>query len=424
MPHAQGRLRMVDLYCGAGGISEGFQQAGWTVVAGADVDPDAMATYACNFPAAAAVCGDLRAPATKKALLKAASGVDVVAGGPPCQAFSQVRNHSRMIDDPRNSLYREFVKVVSRLQPKALVMENVPGLAQLGVLDQVLHDLSCRGAYRVAAAVVDAAEFGVPQSRRRIVFIGLHRDLDAEPPEVLGTPARAYLERAVRRGAAQYLLRAPGGADELAQLLDPWDESLVTAAQAIGDLSRLAAGNGRHDVGIDAGELPAPASSFQKRARDGAPGTLWNAGVPRMNEDTRLRLGGIPPGGNHLDLAEGLQSRYLSGKRWGPHNGSARLSRRHYYAYRRLHPDIWSWTLNTKADSVYHWSAARALSVREFARLQSFPDRFRFVADSRPGPLPGRVPGGPGHSCYRQVGNAVPPLLAAAIARSLAPLVS
>ena len=124
-------------------------------------------------------------------------------------------------------------------------------------------------------------------------------------------------------------------------------------------------------------------------------------------------------GGNHRDLPERLLERYLTGQRWGQDNGTGRLSRRHFYAYRRLHPDIWAWTLNTKGDSVYHFSQARSLSVREFARLQSFPDRFVFTTDSRRGPLPGRHDGGPAHSRYRQVGNAVPPLLARAAAERI-----
>ena len=95
------------------------------------------------------------------------------------------------------------------------------------------------------------------------------------------------------------------------------------------------------------------------------------------------------------------------------------LSRRHYYAYRRLHPAFWCWTLNTKADSVYHYRELRALSVREFARIQSFPDRFVFATDPRTGVLPGRIDGGAAHSRYRQAGNAVPPLLARAIAEAV-----
>jgi DNA (cytosine-5)-methyltransferase 1 len=109
----------------------------------------------------------------------------------------------------------------------------------------------------------------------------------------------------------------------------------------------------------------------------------------------------------------------MTGDRWGQDNGSGRLSRRHFYAYHRLHPSIWAWTLNTKADAVHYYKHHRALSVREFARLQSFPDRFIFATDSRRGMIAGRHDGGPAHSRYRQVGNAVPPLLARAIAAEL-----
>jgi DNA (cytosine-5)-methyltransferase 1 len=152
--------------------------------------------------------------------------------------------------------------------------------------------------------------------------------------------------------------------------------------------------------------------------RDGGD-EIANVAVPRLNDDTRLRLRAIPPGGNYLDLPQQLTARFLTGQRWGQDNGSGRLSRKHFYAYRRLHPDIWSWTLNTKADSVYHWSRERALSVREFARLQSFPDRYVVTTDERRGDLPGRIPGGAAHSRYRQIGNAVPPLLARAIAEAI-----
>jgi DNA (cytosine-5)-methyltransferase 1 len=158
--------------------------------------------------------------------------------------------------------------------------------------------------------------------------------------------------------------------------------------------------------------------------REGVGSTVVNTSVPRINEDTILRLNGIPKGGNHRDLSEELRERYLTGAKWGPDAGNGRLSRRHYYAYRRLHPGIWSWTLNTKADSVYHYGQPRALSVREFARLQSFPDRFIFTTDPHRGDLRGRIDGGANHSRYRQVGNAVPPLLARAIANAVAELVA
>ena len=133
------RLLVADLFSGAGGLSEGFRQTGCRVLVGSDIDPDACATYAWNFPEAIAVHGDIREAKVRARITEAATmDVDVIVGGPPCQAFSQMRNHSRLIDDPRNSLYREFVRILDKLEPKAFVMENVLGLEQMGVREQVL----------------------------------------------------------------------------------------------------------------------------------------------------------------------------------------------------------------------------------------------------------------------------------------------
>jgi len=410
---------VLDLFCGAGGLSEGFRQAGFRVLAGNDHDPDACATYALNFPAARVVCGDIREPAVRESVLAAASGVRVVIGGPPCQAFSQVRNHVRLIDDPRNSLYREFVETVAALSPDVFVMENVPGLDQMGIREQVLSDLRLDGEYVVRPQLADAGDFGVPQTRKRIIFIGVRAGLGLEPPTLGGSGAVAALElaRGLREGAPHYAVVEARLARVtwLERLLDPDDRSLVTAEQAIGDLEALQRGRRADELPVD--DLPEPSSQYQRDMRDGLGTVIRNVSVPRSNADTVLRLKGIPAGGNHRDLPEALRDRYLTGLRWGPDAGSGRLSRRHYYAYRRLHPGFWSWTLNTKADSVYHYRDPRALSVREFARLQSFPDRFLFSTDARSGPLPGRIEGGAAHSRYRQVGNAVPPLLALAIAQ-------
>lgn len=415
-------VRFIDLFAGAGGLSEGFRaQGAFVPVLASDIDPDACATYAANFPEASVLCGDVRSPALRKRILAEAATVDVVAGGPPCQAFSQVRNHSRLIDDPRNSLYREFVRIVSKLQPRAFVMENVPGMAQMGVLDQVVEDLSCRGAYDVRPTLVDACDFGVPQTRKRLIFLGVHRDVGRPVPELVGSGASSSVAlRRVEATGATYEVAARLGAESMVdRLLDPWDTGVVSVEQALADLVGLEEGTNKQEHRAAAEVYGAISSAYQKAMRDGAPDVVANVGVPKMNGDTAMRLAAIPAGGNYLDLPPELMERYLTGQKWGPHNGSQRLSRRHYYAYRRLHPDVWSWTLNTKADSVYHWAAPRSLSVREFARIQSFPDRFVFTTDPRRGDLPGRIGGGPGHSRYRQAGNAVPPLLAQAIADAL-----
>src|SRR4051812_41253343 len=216
---------MIDLFCGAGGLSVGFARAGFRVVAGSDHDPDAMTTFRGAFPKAVAIVGDVRRPDVRQHVIDAGRGVDVVVGGPPCQAFSQVRNHSRLIDDPRNSLYREFVSVVRDLEPRAFVMENVPGMAQMGVKEQVEEDLGLGGMYRVRAQVVDAADFGVPQTRKRLVFLGLHRDLAVDPPELEGSGASValtLLRESVNGSGYRLGLRADVIAEELlARLRDP-----------------------------------------------------------------------------------------------------------------------------------------------------------------------------------------------------------
>lgn len=416
-------LRIMDLFAGAGGLSEGFRQAGYRVVAGSDYDPDACATYRLNFPEATTICGDIRQPQTRQQVIEAGQDIDVLVGGPPCQSFSQVRNHSRLIDDPRNSLYREFVAILDELQPAAFLMENVPGMAQMGVLEQVAEDLSLGTRYEVNPQVLDAADFGVPQMRKRLIFIGVRRDLGVSPLMIAkGTGATATIAL-VRLEPGKYAMQARGEkADEYIEALaDPENTRLVTARQAISDLRYLR--TGRRDDQMAASKMREPESAYQKLMRAGLEDMLDNVSVPRINADTVTRLRSVPAGGNQRDLTDELKARYISGQKWGQAKGTGALERSHFSAYRRLHPDIWAWTLNTKADSVYHYSFARSLSVREFARLQSFPDRFVFTADPRRSKLPGRMDGGPAHSRYRQVGNAVPPFLAASIAGELARLV-
>jgi len=395
--------------------------AGHEVLGGVDIDPDACATYALNFPGAKTICGDLRNLEAREQATALAKDADIIIGGPPCQSFSQVRNHDRLLDDPRNILYREYVRVLEVAQPLAFVMENVPGLSQMRVQERVARELSLNGTYEVKAQIVDACDFGVPQTRQRIVFLAVHKSLGIRPPELRGTWTSSLinLERRMNGYGAQYQLVGDRIhiARALEELGDPERLGLVSVEQALSDLAHLRAGSRHDEIRVEG--LPPARSAYQRLARQNVSPVLKNVSVPRINRDTALRLDSIPPGGNYLDLPLDLQERYITGEKWGPHNGTGMLARRHYYAYRRLHPAIWAWTLNTKADSAYHWKECRALSVREFARLQSFPDSFIFTTSPGKGNLPGRIDGGPAHSRYRQVGNAVPPLLAKAVAEAV-----
>jgi DNA (cytosine-5)-methyltransferase 1 len=415
----------IDLFCGAGGLSEGLRLAGIRSVVGSDFDEWAGATYRENHEPHGThfVGGDITSAAVRKAIMRAIDGrtIDLVAGGPPCQAFSQVRNHDRSEDDPRNALYRHLMGFIRELQPRAFVMENVVGMKNIAggeIGERIFRDLALGGSYVVGWRVLDAADHGVPQTRRRVLIVGVRRDLGIEPvfPAMRGAFDRAQLVRRVdRRGRVTYV--SPAEQLSLAErdsilerLLDPECTDFVTAEQAIGDLEALAPAERLERKPSDLSiEYPGPARSAYQRLMRGIEEHIFNADVPSIREDTVRRLASIPQGGNFRDLPEELQARYLDGTRWGPDLGRDSLSRKHYYAYRKLHPQFFSWTLNTKTDCVYHYSRPRALSVREFARLHSFPDAYRFLHGDR-------------HSRYRQVGNAVPPLLGRAIGAALLPV--
>ena len=400
-------LIAMDLFCGAGGLSEGLQQAGFKVLAAADHDPDACATYSLNHRGTPVMRGDLTASEIHGQIVEVARGqrLDLLAGGPPCQAFSQIHNHDRLLEDPRNRLYREFVRLLEELRPRALLLENVPGMNQLSggaVREQIEQDLSLGGDYEIVSGVLDAGDFGTPQRRSRLVFFGVERGL-----EPVRLPRGSGLTEHLRGVAADFASELSADLEgPVAALLDPGDLTAVTAAQALSDL--MIAGPTYTSP---------PESAFQEWSRRGSDAPQDHE-PSRIREDTVTRLEAIPPGGNVHDLPDHLLKRYLGDRKWGPVGDGKRLARRHYYAYRRLHPDRLAWTVNTKADFAYHYGPPRGLSVREAARLQGFPDRYHFT--TAPPGTPGQYKNGARHSRYRQVGNAVPVPLAKAIGAATA----
>lgn len=408
-------MRAADLFCGAGGLSEGLRQAGFDIVAAADHDPDACATYRQNFPDTMLIAGDLTARTNHEMLIaeikSSGERLDLLAGGPPCQAFSQIHNHDRLLADPRNRLYREFVQILHEVRPKALLVENVPGMDQLGggeVRRQIERELSLGGDYHVISGVLDAGDFGTPQRRPRLVFIGIENG--GASPEL---PEGSGITRALRTGRGRDgrpALLGCNDAELAARLARPSDKTVVSVWQALSDL-------------IEAGpEYSRKAqSAYQQAAREGSAHPQDHA-PSKIRNDTRLRLEAIPPGGNVYDLPDELLARYLGASKWGPEGNGKTLSRKHFYAYRRLHPEWLAWTANTKADFAYHYCQPRGLSVREAARIQGFPDRFHFT--TAPRGTPGQLKNGSRHSRYRQVGNAVPPTLARALGEQIARLLA
>lgn len=165
------KLKLVDLFCGAGGLSLGFVQQGFYPLLANDIEPCCIDTYAHNHPEMPRdkiVLGDISKVEDKLEQLIGGENVDVVVGGPPCQGFSMA-NRQRIINDPRNKLYKFFVDAVNRIRPKYFVMENVKGMQ--GVSQQVKEDFKAIG-YTVECIVFNAKDFGIPQNRERLVFIG------------------------------------------------------------------------------------------------------------------------------------------------------------------------------------------------------------------------------------------------------------
>jgi DNA (cytosine-5)-methyltransferase 1 len=356
---------VIDLFCGAGGLSEGFRQAGYHVLAGNDFFEAAGETFSATHKEARFLPGAIQQYAVEDFLT--ASGLrfgelDVLVGGPPCQGFS-VYNHQRGLHDERSSLYREYLRLVAGLCPSWVVLENVTGMTSAGggaAVAAIMEGLRNLG-YEVEAKILRAEEYGVPQQRRRLVFIGNRLGLPIEYP----TPTHG-----------------PG--------LRPF----VTIADAISDLPPLSNGQeqGNFLYGVEA------QSGYQDELRCGS-NNVNNHAAARLSRINLNRLKHIPQGGSWRDIPFDLLP-----------EGMKRAKRSdHTKRYGRLHWNGLASTILTKCDP--HWGAYfhpdqdRTITVREAARLQSFPDWFEFKGSRT--------------DQYVQVGNAVPPLLGRAIAQKI-----
>lgn len=177
--------RSIDLFCGAGGMTQGFKYAGYKTILGIDFDKSACNTYKINNPEIDTICGDLTNNTTKELVINIAKRekVDLICGGPPCQGFSLAGK--RFIDDPRNQLFKEYLYLVDNIKPKIFIFENVEGLLtfqQGKVYREILQEFSKIG-YNISAKMLKASEFCVPQKRKRIIIIGIREDISIKPDE-------------------------------------------------------------------------------------------------------------------------------------------------------------------------------------------------------------------------------------------------
>lgn len=382
----------IELCSGMGAIGLGLRSLGFHVAHAYDSWDAAVAVYNHNAPEPVAVECDLLADEghgrVKKDCRKL-DGLDLLAAGPPCKGFSQIRNghHHKAKANQHNRLLEVMPDYVAALRPRLVLIENVPDLIRHRggkTLKDLLARLEAPGPrglrYRVKHDVFDAALYGTPQARRRLLILCVRSGSGEEALPAPG-PDLAPLYAAIRHGG-----EIPQEMESYRSILaDPQDLTMTQAQHALSDIPVLGPGAPEEPRSY----ATSPKTAYQRLMREGAPNRLSNTQTPAVRRETVLRLQQIPPGGCARDIPAHL----LNG-----------LSRRFDSAYRRLHPSAPSTTLSTKYDCVYHFAGERSLSVREYARIQGLPDFVTF-----PQALACR------RSAYEMIGNSVPPLLVRAI---------
>lgn len=344
--------RMIDLFAGVGGLSLGFELSGFEVVVANEYDPSIAEAYIKNRAVHNMIVDDITKLPIRETFGKYRGYVDVVVGGPPCQGFS-AKGQRKSIHDPRNFLFNYFVEVVATVAPQYFVMENVPGLltTEGGYFKKEIMELFGQLGYAVNADVLCAADYGVPQNRHRAFIIGKK---SAGKPVAM--PSKL--------------------------------EKRTTIWEAISDLAFLASGEGQEVQGYRL----APQSQYQKLMRKGSR-ELYNHVATNHSELALTRLAMIPPKGGKEYLPPEHHTKSIYSGTW-----------------ERMDADDISVTITTRFDTpssgkFTHPYLDRAITVREAARIQSFPDAFHFFGNKG--------------SQMKQVGNAVPPLLARAVAGAI-----
>ena len=339
-------MNAIDLFCGAGGLSYGFEKAGVNILLGIDNDAMALKVFEKNHKDAKSICGDItQLHYNDIKELIGDTTIDLIIGGPPCQGMSL--SGPRKFDDPRNKLYLSYIRFVQEIKPKAFVIENVPGLVSLvkgQIKNSIIERLTNLG-YKVGYRILCAADYGVPQSRKRVVFVGLKKEFfDFDRIK---------------------------------------EEDMVTCEMALSDLPPLI-----DSLGEDPAEYETlPQNKYQKLMRKNSV-QVRNHIAAAHSEKVRSIIALVPDGGNYKDLPD-----------------EYRNTRNFHVAWTRFRSDKPAPTIDTGHRHHFHYKYNRVPTVRECARLQSFPDDFIFEGNKT--------------QQFRQVGNAVPPIMAKAIAEAL-----
>lgn len=363
----------IDLFSGCGGMSLGFRMGTFQSILASDIDENCEKTFRTNFPGVPFLRKDIT-EVTKDEVdeLLAGKEPDVIIGGPPCQGFSLAnKNRNKLKDDPRNRLFYHFVKFIDWYSPKAFVMENVKGLLPMKggkVIETIVEEFTNAGAgYTVRYKVLKASDYGVPQTRERVIIIGIRKDLGIEPT-----------------------------------FPKPLEGVTVTVDMAISDLPQIQAGEGEDPM-----KYATPAQNEYQRLMRANSKKVRNHVAMKHTKRLIERFSAIGPGQSLVDVWD----THGAVKRGAPTEKSTiKFSQNN----QRVYGDRPAPTIAASFQSNFiHPHLNRNFTAREGARLQSFPDDFIFEG------MRTKMSWEKGLSQYQQIGNAVPVLMAKAIADNL-----
>ncbi len=361
------KLEVAGLFAGCGGLDYGFQQAGFDLAWANELNSDAASSY-MSLTGQKVVIDDIWN------VIDDVPPVDVLVGGPPCQSFSLVGK--RLEADPRGNLVFAYQRAIERVKPMAFVMENVPGLMASRIdgqrLPLYLAEQFTKMGYEVSILKLLATDFFVPQRRQRVLMVG---------------------HRSKRRSFTLVT------SEDFAQIIgEPTLRGVVTVADALNDLPIPLPKRSRSGTQY----VSSPHSAFSRLMRRDAENQVTLQTMPTMSALDMEFVKYIPPGGNYTSIPDAISTKRIM---------SFKSSGGRTTTYGRLHPDKPAYTINTffnrpNVGANYHHIEERLITVREAMRLQSFPDHFTPSYTSQ-------------RSLHMQVGNAVPPLMARAIAESV-----